>query len=155
VPFAPLTDEAAEREALSRVDEIAEVGGGSFAEHLDSVPVLLVVLADLRSLAATDRDLERYTLVGGASIYPFVWSILLAARAIGLAGVSTSMLTRREDDVRAALRVPDHFAVAAGVALGHPVKQPTKLRRAEVSEFATFDYFDGVPVPTPQPGVGP
>lgn len=149
VPFAPITDDDAERKALSKVDEIAEAGGGPFAEHLDSVPVFLVVLSDLRSLAATDRDLDRYTLVGGASIYPFVWSILLAARDVGLAGVSTSMLTRREEDVKAVLRVPDYFAVAAGVALGYPVKQPTKLRRAQVSDFATYEYFDGDPIATP------
>ena len=154
VPFAPITDRDAERQALSKLDEIVDVGAGSFAEHLDRVPVLLVVLADLRSLAATDRDLDRYTLVGGASIYPFVWSILLAARGMGLAGVSTTMLTRREDNVRATLRVPDHFAVAAGIALGHPVKQSTHLRRAEVPDFTTYDYFDGLALPMPDEETG-
>src|SRR5580700_8726688 len=54
VPFAPITDKYAEREALTHVDDIAHRGGGDFAEHLDEVPVLLVVLADLRTLAATD-----------------------------------------------------------------------------------------------------
>ncbi len=60
------------------------------------------------ALAAVDRDLPRYTLAGGASIYPFVWSLLLAARAEGLGGVMTTMPVRREDDVRAALRHPRH-----------------------------------------------
>ncbi len=64
--------------------EAAESGPGGFAEHFDEVPVLLVVLADQRNLAAVDRDLGRYTLAGGASIYPFVWSILLAAHEEGL-----------------------------------------------------------------------
>ena len=40
---------------------------------------MLVICADLSALAATDRDLDRYQIAGGASIYPFVWSILLAA----------------------------------------------------------------------------
>ena len=61
--------------------EQAEAGPGGFAEHLDKVPVLMLVLADLRKLASVDRGFDRYTLVGGASVYPFVWSLLLAARA--------------------------------------------------------------------------
>ena len=44
----------------------AEAGPGGFAEHFDEVPVLLVVLADQRYLAAVDRDLDRYTMAGGA-----------------------------------------------------------------------------------------
>ena len=149
VPWAPITDRAAEEAALEGAPATAAAaaaGPGGFAEHLDQVPVLLVVLADLRALAAVDRDLERYTLVGGASIYPFVWSILLAARTEGLAGVMTTMATRQEDQVRALLSVPDHFAVAAVVALGHPVHQPTRLRRKAVEDFATVDHFDGRPL---------
>jgi nitroreductase len=149
VPWAPLTDRAAEeaaREGAPALAAGAAAGPGGFAEHLDRVPVLLVVLADLRALAAVDRDLERYTLVGGASIYPFAWSILLAARAEGLAGVMTTMATRHEDRVRDLLSVPDHFAVAAVLALGHPVHQPTRLRRKAVEDFATIDRFDGRPL---------
>jgi len=55
----------------------------------------------------------------------------------------TTMATRHEDDVRALLSVPDHFAVAGMLALGHPVHQPTKLRRNPVGDFATVDRFDG------------
>jgi nitroreductase len=146
VPWAPITDRAAEAVALETASDLADAaaaGPGGFAEHLDQVPVLLVLLADLRHLAAVDRDLDRYTMVGGASIYPFAWSILLAARAEGLAGVMTTMATRHEDEVRALLSVPDHFAVAATLALGHPVHQPTRLRRLPVADFATRDRFDG------------
>jgi len=146
VPWAPVTDRAAERDAVARAAEIratAQAGPGGFAEHLDEVPVLLVVLADLRALAAVDRDLDRYTLAGGASIYPFVWSVLLAARDEGLAGVMTTMPIRREPEVKALLHVPDELAVAAVVALGHPVRQPRRLTRAPVDEFTTVDHFDG------------
>jgi nitroreductase len=148
-PWAPVTDRLAEQRALAEapaLGETAAAGPGGFAEHLDEVPLLLVVLADLRRLAAVDRDLGRYTLVGGASIYPFVWSLLLAARAEGLGGVMTTMAVRHEDEVRAALGVPDDFAVAAVVALGQPSRQPTRLRRDPVERFATFDRFDGPPL---------
>ncbi|HEV3452830.1 MAG TPA: nitroreductase family protein [Acidimicrobiia bacterium] len=149
VPWAPITDRDAERRALARAPEIAvqaAAGPGGFAEHLDAVPVLLVVLADLRVLAATDRDGGRYTIVGGASVYPFAWSLLLAARDAGLGGVVTTMVTREEPEVRRLLSVPDEYAVAALVALGRPSDQPTRLRRAAVADFTTIDRFDGAPL---------
>jgi nitroreductase len=154
VAFAPITDRDAERRAVEEsaaaVAAEAEAGGGGFAEHLDTVPALLVVLADLRTMAATDRDLDRYTLTGGASVFPFAWSILLAARGHGLGGVMTTMLTRAEPEVRTVLGVPEHFAVVAGIVLGHPTHQPTRLRRGAVPDFATYDRFDGAPVPAPR-----
>ena len=121
----------------------------SFAETLDTAPALLLVLADLAALAAIDRDLPRYTLAGGASIYPFVWSLLLAARTEGLGGVTTTVAIRREDDVRALFGVPDTLAVAGLVVLGHPVHQPHTLRRAPVSSFAWIDRFEGTPLEDP------
>jgi nitroreductase len=148
VPWAPITDEAAERQAEARAGEVAaaaQAGPGGFAEHLDEVPVLLVLLADLRALAAVDKGFDRYTLVGGASVYPFAWSILLAARAEGLAGVLTTMAVRREEEVRALLGVPSELAVAGVLALGYPERQPTRLTRTGVPAFATLDRFDGPP----------
>jgi len=155
VPWAPITDRRAEEEALLAAPALAASaagGPGGFAEHLDEAPVLLVLLADLRSLAAVDRDLDRYTFAGGASIYPFAWSILLAAHAEGLAGVLTTMATRHEDEVAALLGAPEHMAVAAVMALGFPVHRPTRLRRTPVSAFATMDRFDG---PSVDSGKGP
>ncbi len=149
VPWAPVTDRTAEDSAAERAAQMGPPAGdpGGFAEQLDRVPVLLVVLADLRSLAAVDRDLKRYTLVGGASIYPFVWSILLAARAQGLGGVITTMHCREEPAVLDALGVAQGWAVAATVALGHPAREwPTRLRRAEVDQFTALDRFDGPPL---------
>jgi nitroreductase len=142
VPFAPLNDRTAEVAALAGP---GAVGRGDFADHLDDAPALLLVLADLRVLAAVDRDLDRYTFAGGASVYPFVWSLLLAARAEGLAGVITTVAVRREARVKEIFAVPDELAVAALVVLGHPVRQPRSLRRAPVGEFATRDQVGGPP----------
>ena len=86
------------------------------------------------------------TIVGGASVYPFVWSILLAARAEGVGGVVTTMAVTREPQLRDLLSIPDEFAVAAVLALGYPVSRATRLRREPVESFATLDTFDGPPV---------
>ena len=151
VPWAPVTDRAAESEAERAAEAIAAEaakGPGGMAEHLDRVPVLLVLLADLKGLAAVDRDADRYTMVGGASIYPFAWSILLAAHNVGLGGVFTTMLVKSEREVLDLLGVPDGWALAGALALGYPKdgKRPTRLSRAGVGTFATVDTFDGPPL---------
>ena len=102
-----------------------------------------MLLADLRDLAAVDRDLPRYTFAGGASVYPFAWNVLLAARAVGLGGVITTMAIKREDEVKALLDAPDELAVAAVIALGRPVHQLRRLKREPVSSFATLDRVTG------------
>jgi nitroreductase len=147
-PWAPVNDRDAEAQALTGAAEVATQAGGGpggFAEHLDRVPVLLALFADLSALAAVDRDHDRYSFAGGASVYPFAWNLLLAAREEGLGGVITTMAIRREAEVKALLQAPDHYALAALVALGHPVSQPRRLRRAAVDDFATVDRVDGPP----------
>lgn len=149
VPWAPLTDRDVENQAIAEAPKLARKaaqGAGGFAEHLESIPVLLLVLADLRMLASVDRDLSRYSFAGGASIYPFVWSLLLAARSEGLAGVITTMPVRKERDVKALFDIPDELAVAALVALGFPRQRHKRLRRRPVSEFARIDQLNGLPL---------
>lgn len=143
-PWAPVNDPAAERAAVAEMSgHVAAAAAQGFADGLDRVPVLLIVFADLAALAAVDRDLDRYSFAGGASVYPFVWNILLAARAEGLGGVLTTMLIQREDDVKRLLGAPHDWALAAGIALGHPVRRPRRLSRASVEAFATVDRVGG------------
>jgi nitroreductase len=145
-PWAVVTDRALEASSVAgaaAIEATAADGPGGFAEHFDEVPVMLVLLADLTRLATVDRDIDHYTLVGGASIYPFAWSILLAARTEELAGVMTTMVVRDEATVLELLGVPDTHIVAGVLALGHPVRQPSRLRRGPVEEFASVDRFDG------------
>ncbi|BBZ14208.1 nitroreductase family protein [Mycobacterium branderi] len=139
-PWAPTNDRDAEARALAAENPAAP---GGFAERFDQAPVLLALFANLSLLAAVDRDADRYTFAGGASVYPFAWSILLAAREEGLGGVITTIAIREEPQVKSLLGAPDHFALAAVIALGHPVRAARRLRRAPVSSFATVDSIDG------------
>ncbi|MGH3733315.1 MAG: nitroreductase family protein [Acidimicrobiales bacterium] len=149
-PFSPIASED-DRRAACEQREAARMRSNpeGFAETLASVPVLLVVVADLGALAATDRDLDRYQLVGGASVYPFVWSVLLAAHERDLGGVLTTVAIKNEESLRQILRLPDDFAVATVMALGYPRQPITKLKRREVSEFTAVDGFDGTPFEAP------
>ncbi len=146
VPFSALASDEDRAAALAKRDAaIATSRPDGFPETLDQVPVMLVICADLNALAAVDRDLDRYQMVGGASIYPFAWNILLAARARGLGGVMTTIATRNESGVRAVLEIPNDQIVASVVALGYPVSRATKLKRRAVVAFTTSDTFGGDP----------
>ena len=145
VPFAPGPDGRWTGPAIDLDEARATPAPNGFADHLDDVPVLLVLVVELAALAVTDNGLDRQSIVGGGSVYPFGHNVLLAARDAGLGGVMTTVLARQEDAVKELLHIPDGHAVAGMLALGHPVKEITRLRRQEVEAFTTVDSFDGAP----------
>jgi nitroreductase len=109
-------------------------------------PVILVICVDLKVVASTDQDLDRVGIISGASIYPFAWNILLAARGRGYAGTITTLAVAQEPKVKELFELPPHVAVAAVMPLGRPVKQLTKLTRKPVSEFAMRERWGGAPL---------
>ena len=116
-------------------------------DQIQSIPVVLAVAADLTKIAIMDGNVEhRPPVVGGASIYPFCWSILLAARERGLGGVLTTFLARAEAAAAPVLGLPTDHALVATIFLGVPVHQNTRLKRNPVESFATVDRFDGTPL---------
>jgi nitroreductase len=108
-------------------------------------PVVLILCVDLKVVASTDQYLQRVGIVSGASVYPFAWNILLAARQEGFAGTITTLAIPEEPRIKELLGIPDHVAVAAVMPLGRPVKTLTKLKRKPVSEFAVREQWGGVP----------
>jgi nitroreductase len=114
-------------------------------DNIGNIPVVLAVAADLGSIAMMDKDLDRATITGGASIYPFCWSVVLAARSRGLGGVITTFASRVEPTTGPLLELPQNWALAATIFLGYPIKQTTKLKRHAVDKFTTIDAFNGTP----------
>lgn len=123
----------------------SDVAPNPMLEGIEDVPELLVVSVDLRVLAVLDRDLDRFSVVGGGSIYPFCHNILLAARNEGLGGVLTTFLVASEPEVAPLLGLPDGHGLVAMIALGTPVHQVTRLSRNPVEAFTTIDRIDGDP----------
>ena len=107
--------------------------------------VVLVFVVDLKVVASMDQDLDRVGVISGASIYPFVWNVLLAARQAGFGGTITTLAVAQEPKIRELLNIPADHAVCAVVTLGKPVKQLTKLKRNPVEQIATRERFDGEP----------
>ena len=125
-------------------EEVAATEAGPYTPFLHAGAVL-VICVDLNVCAAFDQDFDRVGLIAGASVYPFVWSTLLAARNEGYGGVLATVTVAEEPRVKELLGIPDDYAVAALLPIGRPVKQAKKLTRKPVSEFATCERFDGKP----------
>ena len=128
-------------------EQIAEGPDPSgYLQSIVGAPVVLMVFVDLRLVASFDADLPRVGVISGASIYPFVWNILLAARDLGYGGTITTFPAGAEAEVQELFGMPSHMAAAALVPLGRPVKQLSKLKRNAVEELATIDRADGEPL---------
>ena len=110
-----------------------------------NAPLLLAVVVDLGEVASVDKELDRVGVISGGSIYPFVWSLLLMARNEGYGGTLTTIPIANEPDLKPILGLPDHYAIAAFLPIGKPVKQLTKLKRGPVEAFTTIDRLDGSP----------
>lgn len=140
-PWNPLHPPGPDADAIAAV-RLPRVITGQLVE----APVLLAVCVDLGLLACMDQDLDRIGIVGGGSVYPFCWNILLAAREEGLGGTMTTFIAPHEPEVQELLGIPGHYAVAALIPIGRPAQRLTKLRRKPVEEFATLERFDGAPL---------
>ncbi|SDJ34319.1 Nitroreductase [Frankineae bacterium MT45] len=125
--------------------DVAAVEDGSLGWYraLANAPVLLVVGVDLRLVSSIDASLDRVGIVSGASIYPFVHNIILAAHARGMAGALTTFTAGAEAEVQELLAFPPEVAIAAAVPLGYPTKYLTKLSRRPVEDFAHWERWDG------------
>lgn len=117
------------------------------SEPVRRAPVVLVVCVDLRVVASVDMELPRVGVISGASVYPFAWNLLLAARNEGYGGALTTMPIAEEARLRELLAIPAYVAVAAVIPLGRPLRQLTKLRRKAVPEFVTRERWDGEAFP--------
>ena len=137
-PWNPLRPMTVSAEQVAAADVPAD-----FTAPLLTSSLVLVVCVDLAVVAAVDQDLDRVGVVAGASVYPFVWNVLLAARNEGFGGVLTTMAVAEEPRVKELLGIPDGHAVAAVLPLGRPQRQLTRLTRKPVAEFATRERFDG------------
>jgi nitroreductase len=101
-----------------------------------------VLLVALDTLAITDADRPRPSIVGGASIYPFVQNLLLALRAEGLGAAFTTLLAPAEPAVAELLGLPDNIAFAGHISVGHRADPwPRKLSRNPVAEFTFGERF--------------
>jgi len=113
-----------------------------YARTFERAPVHLVVCVELAALAIVDRVLDRPSIAGGASVYPFVQNVLLGLRGEGLGAAFTTLLVPAEPAVRALLAIPDGVILAGHISVGwRDAPWPAALRRHPVDRFAFAERY--------------
>ncbi|MCL4243182.1 MAG: nitroreductase family protein [Dehalococcoidia bacterium] len=102
----------------------------------EEVPVLIAVCSEY---AFGEGEAAMAAL--GASIYPAVQNLLLAAQAAGLGAVLTTRWKSREPQLRPLLGLPETMAVHAIIPLGWPDRAYGKNRRRLVREVTYRERF--------------
>jgi hypothetical protein len=112
----------------------------------DEAPVLVLFCAPRPAAAGGAGSFAART--AGASVYPAVQNLLLAARARGIGGCLTTIHLYREEQVKATLGIPADVDTYALVPLGYPRDRFGPLRRKPVEEVAFLDRW-GAPLARP------
>ncbi len=115
----------------------------AFAEHLDRVPVLILVCLDRRRLGLpSDGPIDPATAPSAfASIYPAVQNLLLAAHGLGLGAVLTTLHLPHEQEIKALLGIPEAVQTVALVPVGHPRRQHGPPRRIPAAERTHWERW--------------
>ena len=137
------------REGLGGIPEDARAGlermlaaGDYLSEHFGETPVVLVFCFNPEAMAITDLQLDRPSVVGGASVYPSVQNVLLACRAEGLGCVLTTLLCVTEPAVRELLEIPEPWATCAAIPIGYPVlRGHGPLGRRSIKQLTYLDAW--------------
>ena len=81
----------------------------------------------------------------GASVYPAVQNILLAARALGYGGVITGFHGAVNAELESLLGIPEKAAIMCTLTLGKPQGNHGPVRRRPMRELVYGDYWDEAP----------
>ena len=103
-----------------------------YVDNLHRVPVLV--------LACLVRYREPNPLEG-ASVYPAVQNLLLAARAMGYGGVLTGFHAFVEAELKELLGIPEEVFIAASITLGRPEGSHGPVRRSPMAELVYGDTW--------------
>ncbi|WP_420445704.1 nitroreductase family protein [Candidatus Poriferisodalis sp.] len=104
-----------------------------FVDHFSETPVVILAC------------LVRYrkpTFTEGASVFPAVQNLLLAARALGYGGVITGWHHDVEDELCELLGIPEGVAIHATIPLGRPAGRHGPVRRRPLRELVFEDRWD-------------
>ncbi len=107
-----------------------------YVAHFETAPVLVLPC------------LVRYrepSPMEGASVYPAVQNLLLAARALGYGGVITGFHGQVDKPLKELLGIPEEVFIAATVTLGRPRGAHGPVRRRPLPELVYGDRWEVAP----------
>lgn len=121
-------------------DALSEVYEQCFAQIYSS-RAGRTLWSDVPVLIAGCIEAKQPGLMTGASIYPAFQNLMLAARALGLGTVITTLWSRENDRVREILGVPEGWHIAGITPLGYPAKRMGKSKRPPAEGFVFHDRW--------------
>ena len=107
--YGPLKQAAMASPATAKTFSSAD----HLANHLAQAPVLIIATLNTSGVAPVSPP--------GASIFPAVQNILLAARALGLGATLTTLHRSHEAEVKQLLGVPEGVDTMALIPIGYPL----------------------------------
>ena len=107
-------------------------------DHFHEAPIWIVACAE-----GVNSD----SAATGASVFPAVQNMLLAARALGLGAMLTARHVTFREEVEKLLGLPENVGSFAILPIGYPIGKFGPTRRMPVNQVAFLDNFD-----TPWPG---
>jgi nitroreductase len=112
--------------------------GAELAQQMVTVSVLILACIDHGRANTGPGPVTR-----GASIYPAVQNLLLAARALGLGTVLTTLHTRYEREIKALLNIPETVETAALIPVGYPAEGARfgRARRMPLAEVVFYERW--------------
>jgi nitroreductase len=107
-----------------------------YVDHIHEVPCLILPCM-VRYRPPTPTE--------GASVYPAVQNLLLAARGLGYGGVITGFHGAVESELKTLLDIPEEVFIACTLTIGKPKGQHGPVRRRPMSELVFGDLWEQPP----------
>jgi len=107
-----------------------------YVDHFHQVPCLILPCM-IRYRAPTPGE--------GASIYPAVQNLLLAARGLGYGGVITGFHAAVDAELKSLLGIPEEIFISCTLTLGKPVGHHGPVRRRPMAELVFGDHWGAAP----------
>ena len=102
------------------------------SEHLADIPALIIGVVQGETASVTPPE---------ANIFPALQNMMLAARALGLGTVLTTLHRHRETDVKKLLGIPEDAGTWALIPVGWPMGHFGPNKRDPVEEVTSWDRF--------------
>jgi len=107
-----------------------------YVDTIDKAPLLIL------PCLVRYRDPEP---MEGASVYPAVQNLMLAARALGYGGVITGFHKPVETELKSLLDIPTEVFIACTITLGKPEGSHGPVRRRPMPELVYGDAWEAAP----------
>lgn len=127
--YGPLREAALASPATAKTFASADY----LANHLAEVPVLIIATVNLSAVAPVSPP--------GASIYPAVQNLMLAARALGLGTALTTLHRAHEPEVKELLGIPEGVETMCLIPLGWPRGKFGQGQRIPVEKVTYWDHW--------------